>query len=161
MSNYQATIKTPFAHLGIRVIADKLAAIDFIDADSEINAADACTQDICNQIRHYLNDPAADHQFDIACMLEGTAFQKKVWSELVKIPPGKVISYGALANKLATSARAVGNACRKNPVPVVIPCHRVVSAKGIGGYAGDTSGDLLNIKRWLLEHEGVMTSHVP
>jgi len=47
----------------------------------------------------------------------------------------------------------VGNACRQNPVPVVVPCHRVVSATGIGGYAGDTGGDLLKIKSWLLQHE--------
>ena len=53
-----------------------------------------------------------------------------------------------------TGARAVGNACRRNPVPVVIPCHRVVSARGIGGYAGDTGGNLLRIKSWLLQHEG-------
>ena len=76
-----------------------------------------------------------------------------MWRELKNIPSGKVVSYGELAKRLGTSARAVGNACRKNPVPVVIPCHRVVSATGIGGYAGDTSGDLLKIKSWLLQHE--------
>lgn len=156
MSNYQASLKTPFAHLGIRLEKDRLAAIDFIDADEEIRAASECALAICDQIRRYIDNPKQAYRFTVPCMLEGTPFQKKVWNELVKIPAGKVVSYGALAQKLGTSARAVGNACRKNPVPVVIPCHRVVSANGIGGYSGDTSGDLLDIKRWLLEHEGAM-----
>jgi methylated-DNA-[protein]-cysteine S-methyltransferase len=160
MSNYQASLKTPFAHLAIRLEKGRLAAIDFIDADDEIRAASESALAVCDQIRCYLDNPKQAYRFTIPCMIEGTPFQKKVWNELVKIPAGKVVSYGALAQKLGTSARAVGNACRKNPVPVVIPCHRVVSATGIGGYSGDTSGALLDIKRWLLEHEGALPSRV-
>jgi methylated-DNA-[protein]-cysteine S-methyltransferase len=156
MSTYQASIKTPFAHLGIRMVEDRLAAIDFIGADNEITNDNACALDICNRIRRYLDNPETGCLSDISYLLAGTPFQKKVWNELVKIPTGRVVSYGALAQKLGTSARAVGNACRKNPVPVVIPCHRVVSSNGIGGYSGATSGDLLTIKRWLLEHEGAV-----
>lgn len=86
---------------------------------------------------------------------QGTAFQKSVWHELSKIPLGETRTYGDIAKKLNSSARAVGNACRKNPIAIIVPCHRVVSAKGLGGYAGETEGKQLNIKRWLLEHEGV------
>jgi methylated-DNA-[protein]-cysteine S-methyltransferase len=161
VSDYQASIQTPFAHLGIRVKQDRLAAIDFIRADSEIKPDNEPVAAICNQIRCYLNKPNQAYRFSIPYLLEGTPFQKKVWSELVKIPAGKVVSYGALAKKLGTSARAVGNACRKNPLPVVIPCHRVVSSNGIGGYAGAISGDLHDIKRWLLEHEGAMLTGFP
>jgi methylated-DNA-[protein]-cysteine S-methyltransferase len=156
MGTYQASIQTPFAHLGIRLLQDRLAAIDFIDANSEIKADSESAAAVCNQIRHYLDSPQQPYRFNIPYLLEGTPFQQKVWSELVKIPAGKVVSYGTLAKKLGTSARAVGNACRNNPLPVVIPCHRVVSSNGIGGYSGATSGDLHAIKRWLLEHEGVM-----
>ena len=156
MSNYQASLKTPFAHLGFSLEQDRLVAIDFIDAEDEIKAASECARAICDQVRRYIDNPKQAYRFTIPCMIEGTSFQKKVWNELVKIPAGKVVSYGALAKKLGTSARAVGNACRKNPVPVVIPCHRVVSATGIGGYSGDTGGALLAIKRWLLEHEGAL-----
>jgi methylated-DNA-[protein]-cysteine S-methyltransferase len=154
MKNYQASIRAPFAHLGIRIVDSKLAAIDFIESETEIKPADEATVNVCKQIRRYLDDPA-NEQFDISYAFSATPFQRKVWSELEKIAPGKVVTYGELAKKLGTSARAVGNACRQNPVPVVIPCHRVVSASGIGGYAGHTSGDLLKIKSWLLQHEGL------
>jgi methylated-DNA-[protein]-cysteine S-methyltransferase len=154
MKNYQASIRAPFAHLGIRIVDNKLAAIDFIDSETEIKPADEAAVNVCEQIRRYLDDPA-NEQFDLACSFSATPFQLKVWTELKNIAPGKVVTYGELAKKLGTSARAVGNACRQNPVPVVIPCHRVVSASGIGGYAGDTGGDLLKIKSWLLQHEGL------
>ena len=153
MKNYQASIKTPFAHLGIMIIDNKLAAIDFIESKKEIKPADDSAVNVCNQIMRYLDNPRANESFDIACSYSTTPFQNKVWSELKKIPCGKLVTYGELAKKLGTSARAVGNACRQNPVPVVVPCHRVVSATGIGGYAGDTGGELLKIKSWLLKHE--------
>ncbi len=77
----------------------------------------------------------------------------------MQIPSGEVKTYGALAAQLGSSAKAVGNACRNNPFPLVIPCHRVVAASGIGGYAGDTlqqqKGEIefMQIKQWLLAHE--------
>lgn len=86
---------------------------------------------------------------------KGTLFQQSVWNELIKIPLGETRTYGEIANTLNSSARAVGNACRKNPIQIIIPCHRVISANGIGGYAGKTEGRQLDIKRWLLKHEGV------
>lgn len=86
---------------------------------------------------------------------KGTLFQQSVWNELIKIPLGETRTYGEIANTLNSSARAVGNACRKNPIQIIIPCHRVISASGIGGYAGKTEGRQLDIKRWLLKHEGV------
>ena len=82
----------------------------------------------------------------------GTAFQQKVWTALRKVPAGKTISYGELAERIgrAGAARAVGAANRTNPVPIVIPCHRVVGADGsLTGYAGG-----LHRKKWLLRHEG-------
>jgi len=155
MKIYQASIKTPFAHLGLSFINDQLAAIDFIDSDKEIKPSNESAVNVCHQIRDYVDKPVANHRFDVTCLMQGTSFQQKVWRELVKIPLGKVVTYGELAKRLDTSARAVGNACRKNPVPLIIPCHRVVSSSGIGGYAGDTEGDVLQIKSWLLRHEGV------
>ena len=83
----------------------------------------------------------------------GTDFQRRVWNALQRIPAGKVLSYGELARKLKTGPRAVGNACRANPIPVVIPCHRVVAANGKGGFMGKTGGKALAIKDWLLTHE--------
>ncbi|TAM44799.1 MAG: MGMT family protein, partial [Gammaproteobacteria bacterium] len=76
-----------------------------------------------------------------------------VWNALQRIPAGKVLSYGDLARKLKTGPRAVGNACRANPIPVVVPCHRVVASNGKGGFMGKTGGKALVIKDWLLAHE--------
>lgn len=83
----------------------------------------------------------------------GTAFQKRVWDTMRRIPPGETRSYGWLAGKMGSKgkARAVGAACGANPVPIIIPCHRVVREDGsLGGYAGG-----LNLKRKLLRLEGV------
>ena len=90
---------------------------------------------------------------DIPMTLTGTAFQLKVWNALKNIKMGHVITYGDLASKLQTSSRAIGQACRTNPVVIFVPCHRVVSASGIGGYMGKQNR--INIKTWLLEHEKV------
>jgi methylated-DNA-[protein]-cysteine S-methyltransferase len=84
----------------------------------------------------------------------GTPFQRRVWGLLQQIPVGEVRRYGEIASALGSSARAVAGACRANPLPILIPCHRVVAATGLGGYMGEIDGGALEIKRWLLHHEG-------
>ena len=75
--------------------------------------------------------------FDLPLAPEGTAFQKKVWREMAKIPFGRTRTYGALAKKIGTGPRAVGGACAHNPIPILLPCHRVLGANGgLGGYSG-------------------------
>ena len=91
--------------------------------------------------------------FVVKLLKQGTQFRQLVWSELCNIPYGTTISYSALAAKIGSSARAVGNACRDNPYPFLIPCHRVVSVSGLGGYCGQTSGELIQIKTKLLMAE--------
>jgi methylated-DNA-[protein]-cysteine S-methyltransferase len=83
----------------------------------------------------------------------GTLFQQRVWSALLSIPVGSVITYGELARRVESSPRAVGGALRANPIPVLIPCHRVVALSGLGGYAGASEAGQVR-KRWLLAHEG-------
>ncbi len=75
--------------------------------------------------------------FTVKLDLKGTPFQRKVWSELVKIPHGKTVSYLELARRIShpRSARAVGSAAGANPVCILVPCHRLVASKGLGGYA--------------------------
>lgn len=118
------------------------------------------TKKIKYEFACYFNNP--DFQFSLLCDIQlGTPFQQRVWQALTEIPCGEVKTYGELAKELNSSARAVGNACRRNLFPVIIPCHRVVSASGIGGYAGDTLDtqrgqiNFLQIKQWLLAHEAV------
>lgn len=84
----------------------------------------------------------------------GTPFQQKVWQVIAAIPYGQVISYGDIARLIGSSPRAVGQACGRNPLPIIIPCHRVVSACGLGGFSLSNQDFELNIKRWLLTHEG-------
>ncbi|WP_037588341.1 methylated-DNA--[protein]-cysteine S-methyltransferase [Stenoxybacter acetivorans] len=84
----------------------------------------------------------------------GTAFQKRVWQAIAEIPCGKTETYGEIAKKLNSAARAVGQACGKNPLPIVIPCHRVVAANGgLGGFNLGGGQQGLEIKQWLLNHE--------
>ena len=125
--------------------------------DNSSSAALLETQ-IKQQFKHYFLN--SEHHFSLPYQLhKGTEFQQKVWQALIQIPAGEVKTYGQLARELDSSPRAVGNACRSNHYPVIIPCHRVVSASGIGGYAGDTltsqTGSIafLSIKHWLLAHE--------
>jgi len=82
---------------------------------------------------------------------DATKFQRKVFAITRKIPYGETRTYGWIARKLKTSPRAVGQALKKNPVPVIIPCHRVVSSEGVGGYSGG-----LDLKVKLLKLEGAL-----
>jgi len=94
-------------------------------------------------------------QFDLPLLPVGTAFQRRVWQALRQIPFGATASYREIARAIGqpTACRAVGGANGRNPLPIVIPCHRVVAANGLGGFAHSTGGFLLEAKRWLLAHE--------
>lgn len=106
---------------------------------------------ISSELVTYLTNPR--HIVNLTCRPEGTPFQKRVWQALQGIPAGTTLTYGELATKLDSHARAIGQACRHNPIPIIIPCHRVVSKVDFGGYAGATTGKLIRIKQWLLNHE--------
>jgi methylated-DNA-[protein]-cysteine S-methyltransferase len=155
--HYQASVKTPFAHLALVLDNDALVAIDFIAANaSEIKPESVQAKKIVQQIKAYCQHSVK--RFDVKLRLQGTTFQQSVWREMQRVSFGKVKTYGELAKILNTSPRAVGNACRKNPVPLIVPCHRIVAATGIGGYEGKTSGRVHNIKRELLQHEGLVVA---
>jgi methylated-DNA-[protein]-cysteine S-methyltransferase len=107
------------------------------------------------QLERYRGD--ADAKFDLPLLIEGTEFQRRVWDAMCAIPRGRTLTYGELARKLEGTGfdvpRAVGQACGDNKLPIVIPCHRVVAAHGVGGFSHTTSGYLIEAKRWLLMHE--------
>jgi methylated-DNA-[protein]-cysteine S-methyltransferase len=86
----------------------------------------------------------------------GTFHQKKVWQCLCEIPRGATRNYGDLARELHSAPQAVGQACGANPIPIIIPCHRIVGKAGLGGFAHHRNGNFIDIKRWLLEHEGAL-----
>ena len=154
MSVYQAVIAAPFACIGLRMAGDAVAALDYLPTDMpEQPPMNAATAQVVAQLQTYFRDPYTP--LTVPLTLEGTAFQQRVWQALQAISPGTTLTYGELARRLGTAARAIGGACRMNPLPILIPCHRIIGQQGLGGYAGAVTGDPLGIKRWLLQHEGV------
>lgn len=150
--NYQATYSAPFGVLGISYTDDALTGITFLPPGSRLQSPrDQFAQSVFEQLSCYLSDP--EFRFDIPVRLVGTTHQKAVWNELTAIPSGQVTTYGAIAARIHSAARAVGQACGANPVPIVIPCHRVVASNGLGGFMHQNSGAPINYKLWLLKHE--------
>ena len=149
---YQAILRAPFAVLGIHCADEALTGISFLPSDSAVlPARDALAREVCEQLTAYFAD--ANFQFDLPLKLPGTAHQLKVWQAMRVIPCGQVQTYGELAALLHSSPRAVGQACGNNPIPIVVPCHRVVSKRGLGGFIHRADDGALDIKRWLLAHE--------
>ena len=150
---YDFTVKTRFSNLGVKTENGVLVGISMID--DRINRPPVSQTDkrIARQIEAYCRNPLKT--FDMAHELRGTPFQNKVWKAMQQIPSGSVATYGELARKLKTSARAVGNACRSNNILLVVPCHRVVAANGLGGFSGERMGKWPAVKARLLAHEGV------
>lgn len=150
---HKAIIQTPIGKLEISTSNSLLTRLDFLSDDKALIPPNDKTQEnIVNQLNHYFLCPS--YEFSIPYHLEGTPFQKKVWQALSNLTIQKTVSYGVLAKKLKTGARAVGNACRANPLPILIPCHRVLAKGSIGGYKGTE----LAIKKWLLNHESHTTA---
>lgn len=148
-----AKLATPFAVLGIRTSETAITTIAFLPLGTRPAApANRLAERAIGALDRYLEDPEAPLVLPVHP--GGTGFQRRVWTAMTAIPPGRVRTYGDLAAMLGSSARAVGGACGANPIVVVIPCHRVVAAGGgLGGFMGHTDGDPMAIKTWLLRHE--------
>ena len=149
-------INSPLGTIGIITQSDTLTGIVF--APSQPDAAGSSpriAEKTALQLERYFDDP--HWRFDLELMAFATRFQKKVWSKLRKLKAGNTVTYGELSRRLriAGGARAVGNACAANPLPIIIPCHRVVAVNGLGGYCRtDNNTFMLEKKLWLLKHEG-------
>jgi methylated-DNA-[protein]-cysteine S-methyltransferase len=148
-----AYLKTPVGTLEIKGDAFGLQSIHFMD--TEVTTSQEIPEALLStvtQLKDYFNKIRT--HFELKLNPEGTVFQKRVWRQLETIPFGKTTSYQSLANDLGDSKviRAAAAANGKNPIAIVIPCHRVIGSDGsLTGYAGG-----LHRKKWLLEHE----SHV-
>jgi len=154
-SSYDIVCASPIGKLGICVRDKQLTRLDYLPDSRRLKpAATAFGQRVCSELAAYFEDPG--HRFTLPVAEQGTVFQRRVWQQLTRITPGTAWTYGELAARLGSGARAVGNACRHNPVSIVVPCHRVVGAAGLGGYSGKTAGPGLERKRWLLQHEGAV-----
>lgn len=152
ISEIMAIITSPIGNMQITTTKKHLIGVELLaNSKKPTLPKDLISKKVQSQILAYFKN--SKHVFDLPIKVSGTAFQKKVWRELQKIPVGKTLTYGDLAKKLKTSPRAIGNACHANCTPIIIPCHRVVSKTGLGGFSGKTNGRFLNIKKFLLSHE--------
>lgn len=150
--DYDAVVAAPFGRLGLRLHDGALAALDILANKTALRRARTpLAKKVCAELAAYFADP--HHRFKIPLAPAGTPYQLRVWRALTRIPSGAVRSYGDLAARLDSGARAVGGACRANPIPIVVPCHRVVAKSGVGGFMGARSGRALGFKLWLLKHE--------
>ena len=142
--------------VGVRLDEDADALKDEVRQrfpDAEFKRANGVSTDAARAVRRYL---AGGPDPDVPVVLPETGFTSKVWREIARIPRGRVRSYGRIAKALRSphAARAVGRACGKNPVPLVIPCHRVVASDGsLGGFSAG-----LDVKRKLLALEGAVVT---
>jgi methylated-DNA-[protein]-cysteine S-methyltransferase len=155
MKPFDAVIDAPFGKVGIRADESCVREIVYLPGDVQgIEPQGALACEAAGQIRRYFGTPSM--RFHLPLAPGGTAFQQRVWHGISGIAPGQTWTYGQLARQIGSVPRAVGQACGSNPLPIVIPCHRVVAAGGIGGFAHHPGGGFYrNVKRWLLAHEGV------
>ena len=152
MAEYSAVIEFPVMHVGIRTENETLAAVRYLPRSAPLKKPSSRFDErVVRQLEHYRDDP--DIEFDLPLAIGGTEFQRKVWRVMQRIPRGKTRTYGDVATSLGSAARAVGQACGENRLPIVIPCHRIIAAGGIGGFGHSRGGYLLEAKRWLLAHE--------
>lgn len=152
-------IRAPFGGLRIRTeIVDASLMITQVQylthLDKVSRPLNELAKDAKEQMEAYFDDP--HFLFDLPMKAQGSAFQQRVWSAIQSIPVGQTKSYGELATQIKSGPRAVGSACAANHYPLIIPCHRVLSKAGIGGFMGEANGPHLRIKQWLLRHENAI-----
>lgn len=157
-SRRRAALDTPVGRLVLTEENGALVAIDWDEGNRSERNWDARTTDPSTPMlaralrllgRYFAGEPVA---FDLPLAPGGTPFQRRVWTAMRAIPHGETATYGELARSLDSEPRAVGGACGANPIPIVIPCHRVVAANGPGGYSG--GGGLTTKARLLAIEKG-------
>ena len=149
---YDVVIDFPKFKLGVKTRDHRVVEIKYLPLSVQSVAAKTpLAERAAKQLEHYRENP--DATFDLPLLIEGSSLQRGVWNAMRAIPRGRTRTYGELARELGADARAIGQACGDNRLPIVIPCHRIVAADGLGGFGHATGGYLLEVKRWLLAHE--------
>ena len=153
---FSAVVPAPFGAIGVRTTGGLLQELVYLPPSYALqDPANALAEQAAAQLERYFAEP--DFRFDLPLATVGTGFQQRVWGAIASIPRGTVRTYGDLARLIGSAPRAVGQACGANWFPLVVPCHRVTAAGGLGGFSNsdDANGFHLGVKRWLLAHEGV------
>ncbi len=145
-------LSTPFGSIRVRASDNEILEVTFSKETARDNfPEDSIVSNLFKQKKTTFSDPKTIIYIDYRA--SGTSFRERVWHEISLIPSGSTRTYGQIANKLGSSARAVGMACGDNPVPLIIPCHRVVAKSGIGGFNHSIGHFEKSVKLWLLNHE--------
>jgi len=119
MTANTASINSPVGKIGIQCSAKQLLAIRFLaDGSDSISPQSPLAKKVCQQLRLYFQDP--QHKFQILLHLAGTDLQQRIWQYLLNIPSGETMTYGAVAAKVGTHPRIIGQACKANPIPVIV-----------------------------------------
>ena len=150
----QLTLHSPLGELTVSEEDGQIVALDWG------RGRDQAVTPVLAEAREQLHDWFDGKRSDFRLPLSphGTDFQKRVWQAMREIPPGRTAAYGEIAKALGSSARAVGMACGANPIPIIIPCHRVVAASGrLGGYSGEGGAET---KRYLLRLEAAFAQEL-
>jgi len=149
---FDVVVPFPKMKVGVKTRDGQVVEIRYLPpAANAVAPESSLAEKAARQLERYLHDP--DAPFDLPLLIDGTPFQRRLWEALCAIRRGATLTYGELGRRLDAPARSVGQACGENRLPIVIPCHRVVAADGIGGFAHARRGYLIEAKRWLLEHE--------
>jgi methylated-DNA-[protein]-cysteine S-methyltransferase len=153
IQGFDAIVAAPGFALGVCCHAHAVTAIRFLEPQPEKTPdATPLAAEAVRQLKAWLLD--ARFVFDLPTKAEGTRFQARVWAQIRAIPLGQTRTYGQLAQALQSAPRPVGGACGANPLPLIVPCHRVIASDGgLGGFNRARGGFLLETKRWLLNHE--------
>lgn len=154
---YDVTVDFPKFKVGVATRDGVVTQLKYLPLSSPpVSPKNELAERAARQIEAYKHD--ANSRFDLPVVVEGTELQKAAWQRMCAIPRGRTRTYGDLARELGADARDIGQCCGDNRLPLVIPCHRIVAADGIGGFAHATSGYLVEAKRWLLMHEAAATA---
>ena len=149
---YDVIVEFPKMKVGVKTRDERVVEIRYLPPSTvPIAPRNALAARAKEQLETYRENP--DATFDLPLVIEGSELERAVWDAMCAIPRGRTRTYGELARELGADPRAIGQACGDNRLPIVIPCHRVVAADGIGGFGHSTGGYLVEAKRWLLMHE--------
>ena len=148
----QLSMHSPVGDLTVTEENGEIITLDWGSVPAEWQTETPLLSTAIHQLNQYFDGEIGD--FDLPLAPPGTDFQKRVWDQMLKIPAGKTKSCGELAKALTSAAQPVGTACGANPIPIIIPCHRVLAAGGqMGGYSGlgglDTKKALLMLEKAL------------
>lgn len=146
-------VASPLGGLALTATDEAITILNWTEAPANVGDPNhQILRQAARELAAFFADPATT--FTVPTSPSGSAFEQAVWREMCAIPSGQTRSYGDLAAATGRPARSVGGACGANPIPVIIPCHRVVGADGgLVGYSGKGGTET---KRWLLQYEGAL-----